>query len=156
MLKAALDEQIAREPAKRREPVSFPWRRAGMVAAAVLVLFVTTVMAIPSTRAEVLSWLGIISRPQDYLTADPSARPSIPVLDNMIEAAQPEDTQVKVNAIDRTGTDVTEDDMKQLLAIDKEGWKKELETISEHYAKFDRLPAELEAQRKALEERFSK
>jgi phosphoenolpyruvate carboxykinase (GTP) len=51
---------------------------------------------------------------------------------------------------------VTEDDMKQLLAIDKEGWKKELETISEHYAKFDRLPAELEAQRKALEERFSK
>ena len=30
------------------------------------------------------------------------------------------------------------------------------ETISEHYAKFDRLPAELEAQRKALEERFSK
>ena len=61
-----------------------------------------------------------------------------------------------LDAIDRTGTDVTEDDMKQLLAIDKEGWKKELETISEHYAKFDRLPAELEAQRKALEERFSK
>ena len=104
-VKAALDEQIAREPAKRREPVSFPWRRVGMVAAAVLVLFVTTVMAIPSTRAEVLSWLGIISRPQDYLTADPSARPSIPVLDNMIEAAQPKDTEVKVNAIDRTGSE---------------------------------------------------
>ena len=61
-----------------------------------------------------------------------------------------------LDAIDREGTNVTEDDMKQLLAIDKEGWKKELETISEHYAKFDRLPAELEAQRKALEERFSK
>ena len=104
-VKAALDEQIAREPAKRRESVGFPWRRAGMVAAAILVLLATTVMAIPSTRAEVLSWLGIISRPQDYLTADPSARPSIPVLDNMIEAAQPEDTQVKVNAIDRTGSE---------------------------------------------------
>lgn len=101
-VKAALDERIAREPVKRRETVSFPWRRAGMVAAAALVLLVTTVMAIPSTRAEVLSWLGIISRPQDYLTADPSARPSIPVLDNMIEAAQPEDTEVKVLPIDRT------------------------------------------------------
>ena len=104
-VKAALDEQIAREPKEARETVGFPWRRMGMIAAAALVLLVTTVMAIPSTRAEVLSWLGIISRPQDYLTADPSARPSIPVLDNMIEAAKPEDTQVKVNAIDRTGSE---------------------------------------------------
>ncbi len=60
------------------------------------------------------------------------------------------------NAIDRSGTDVTEEDMKQLLAVDIEGWKKELQTIVEHYAKFDRLPPELEAQRKALEERLSK
>ncbi len=104
-VKAALDEQIAREPKEARESVGFPWRRAGMVAAAVLVLLATTIMAIPSTRAEVLSWLGIISRPQDYLTADPSARPSIPVLDNMIEAAQPKDTEVKVNVIDRTGSE---------------------------------------------------
>ena len=103
-VKAALNEQIAREPKKARETAGFPWRRAGMVAAAILVLFVTTVMAIPSTRAEVLSWLGIISRPQDYLTADPSARPSIEVLDNMITTAQPEDTEVKVIAIDRTGS----------------------------------------------------
>ena len=101
-VKATLDEQIAREPKKAREIAGFPWRRAGMVAAAILVLFVTTVMAIPSTRAEVLSWLGIISRPQDYLTTDPSARPSIPVLDNMITTAQPEDTQVNVIDIDRT------------------------------------------------------
>lgn len=101
-VKAALDEQIAREPAKRREPVSFPWRRAGMVAAAILVLLATTIMAIPSTRAEVLSWLGIISRPQDYLTADPSERPSIPALEGMIAEAKPEDTEVKVLPIDRT------------------------------------------------------
>ena len=59
-----------------------------------------------------------------------------------------------LDAIDRTGTNVTEEDMKELLTVDKDGWKKELETISEHFKKFDRLPAELEAQRKALEERL--
>ena len=119
-VKAALDEQIAREPKKARETAGFPWRRAGMVAAAILVLFVTTVMAIPSTRAEVLSWLGIISRPQDYLTADPSARPSIPVLDNMITAAQPEDTQVNVIEIDRTDS----------KAVNSEGALKVAELLS--------------------------
>lgn len=101
-VKAALDQQIAREPKEARETVGFPWRRAGMVAAAVLVLLATTIMAIPSTRAEVLSWLGIISRPQDYLTADPSERPSIPALEGMIAEAKPEDTEVKVLPIDRT------------------------------------------------------
>ena len=119
-VKAALNEQIAREPKKARETAGFPWRRAGMVAAAILVLFVTTVMAIPSTRAEVLSWLGIISRPQDYLTADPSARPSIPVLDNMITTAQPEDTQVNVIDIDRTGS----------KAVNSEGALKVAELLS--------------------------
>ena len=104
-VKAALDQQIARAPKEARETVGFPWRRAGMVAAAVLVLLATTIMAIPSTRAEVLSWLGIITRPDEYLTTDPSARPSIPVLDSMIEAAQPEDTEVRVNEIDRTSSE---------------------------------------------------
>lgn len=101
-VKAALDEQIAREPKEARETVGFPWRRAGMVAAAVLVLLATTIMAIPSTRAEVLSWLGIITRPDEYLTADPSERPSIPALEGMIAEAKPEDTEVKVLPIDRT------------------------------------------------------
>ncbi len=119
-VKAALDQQIAREPKKAWETAGFPWRRAGMVAAAVLVLFVTTVMAIPSTRAEVLSWLGIISRPQDYLTADPSARPSIPVLDNMITTAQPDDTQVNVIDIDRTDS----------KAVNSEGALKVAELLS--------------------------
>ena len=93
-LKAAIDEKTGDMPETVYERTGFLWRRVGMAAAALLLLLGTTVMAIPSTRAEVLSWLGIISRPQDYLTADPSARPSIPVLDNMIEAAQPEDTEV--------------------------------------------------------------
>ncbi len=103
-VKAALNEQIAREPKKARETAGFPWRRAGMVAAAILVLFVTTVMAIPSARAEVLSWLGIITRPDEYLTADPSERPSIPALEGMIAEAKPEDTEVKVIEIDRTNS----------------------------------------------------
>ncbi len=59
------------------------------------------------------------------------------------------------DAIVRDGTDVTAEDMKELLTIDKDAWKKELETINEHFAKFDRLPAELEAQRKALEARLN-
>ena len=58
------------------------------------------------------------------------------------------------DAIDRTGTDVTAEDMHLLLTVDKAGWKTELETINEHFKKFDRLPAELEAQRKGLEERL--
>ncbi len=100
-VKAALYQQIAREPKRARETVGFPWRRAGMVAAAVLVLFVTTVMAIPSTRAEVLSWLGITG-PSEYLSTDPDQRTPIEALDNMIVTAKPEDTEIKVNEIDRT------------------------------------------------------
>ena len=103
-VKAALDKEIARKTTKGRERIGFPWRKVGMAAAACLLLFVTTVMAIPSARAEVLSWLGIISRPQDYLTAEPSERPAIPALDNMIATAKPEDTQVNVTRIDRDGS----------------------------------------------------
>ena len=40
--------------------------------------------------------------------------------------------------------------------FDKEGWKKEVEMIKEHYKKFDRLPAELAEQLKALEARLEK
>ena len=103
-VKAALDKGIARKSTKGRERIGFPWRKVGMAAAACLLLFITTIMAIPSTRAEVLSWLGIISRPQDYLTAEPSERPAIPALDSMIATAKPEDTQVNVTLIDRDGS----------------------------------------------------
>ena len=103
-VKAALDKEIAGKSAKGRERIGFPWRKVGMAAAACLLLFITTIMAIPSTRAEVLSWLGIISRPQDYLTAEPSERPAIPALDSMIATAKPEDTQVNVTLIDRDGS----------------------------------------------------
>ena len=100
-MKTALDKQISAVQQETSEERSFPWRRIGMVAAALLLLFVTTVMAIPSARAEVLSWLGI-TRPSEYLSTDPYQRPAIEALDNMITTAKPEDTQVKVNEIDRT------------------------------------------------------
>ena len=103
-MKAALDGRIAAIPAVTREKRSFSYRKFGLVAAACLLLFATAVMAIPSARAEVLSWLGIISRPQDYLTAEPSERPAIPALDSMIATAKPEDTQVNVTLIDRDGS----------------------------------------------------
>ena len=103
-VKAALDKEIARKTTKGRERIGFPWRKVGMAAAAVLLLLGTTIMAIPSARAEVLSWLGIITRPDEYLTADPSERPSIPALEGMIAEAKPEDTEVKVIEIDRTNS----------------------------------------------------
>ncbi len=75
---------------------------------------------------------------------------------------QAEETQIgflpTVDAIDRTGLEdsVTADDMKELLSVDIEGWKKELAGIrSEHYPKFgDHLPKELLAQLDALEARL--
>ena len=100
-VKAALDTRIATMPNRAYTGNGIPWRRVSMAAAAALLLLVTTVLAIPSTRAEVLSWLGIVTRPQDYLTADPSERPSIEALDNMIATAKPDDTKVKVIEIDR-------------------------------------------------------
>jgi phosphoenolpyruvate carboxykinase (GTP) len=59
------------------------------------------------------------------------------------------------DAIDRTGLDVSEADMAELLKVDKVEWLKEVASIREHYAKFgDRLPKELAAQLDALEKRL--
>ena len=52
--------------------------------------------------------------------------------------------------------DTTLDDMKQLLSVDVEGWKKEVEGIKEHYKKFgDKLPKELADELAALESRLN-
>ncbi len=100
-MKAALDKQISAVRQETYEERSFPWRRLVMAAAALLLLLGTTVMAIPSARAEVLSWLGI-TRPSEYLSSDPDQRPAIEALDNMIATAKPEDTEININEIDRT------------------------------------------------------
>jgi len=60
-------------------------------------------------------------------------------------------------AIDLTGieNEVTEADLAELLKVDVPGWKRELEMIKEHFAKFgDRLPVELKKQLAELEARL--
>jgi len=103
-MKAALDKRTEGMAGATRERGGFPWQRVAMTAVACVLLLFTVVIAIPFARAEVLSWLGIITRPKEYLTANPSERPTIEVLDNMIATAKPEDTEVKVVEIDRTNS----------------------------------------------------
>ncbi len=54
------------------------------------------------------------------------------------------------------GLDISEEDLNELLNVDKEVWLDEVAQIKEFYAGFDRLPAELAEQLKALEERLNK
>jgi phosphoenolpyruvate carboxykinase (GTP) len=61
---------------------------------------------------------------------------------------------VGAEGIDTRGLDVSEDDMAQLLHVDREEWRAQLPQIREHLAKFDRLPPELHEQLRALEERL--
>ncbi|MBO0767309.1 MAG: phosphoenolpyruvate carboxykinase (GTP) [Solirubrobacterales bacterium] len=57
--------------------------------------------------------------------------------------------------IDLTGLDIDQDDFKEILTVDTEGWKHQLELVGEHYAKFgDKLPAELSKQLEALKARL--
>jgi len=61
-----------------------------------------------------------------------------------------------VDAIDRSGLDVSEADMTELLKVDKEEWKKELSSIKEHYTKFgDKLPKELNTELATLESKLN-
>lgn len=58
-------------------------------------------------------------------------------------------------ALDLTGLDIPADDLKALLTVDVEGWKKEIEGLGEFYAKFgDRLPEALRKQLQAIEQRL--
>ena len=62
-----------------------------------------------------------------------------------------------LDAIDRDGLDVSDEDMKELLEVNKEDWEKELASIREYYAGFgDSLPAELARQLEAVEARLQK
>jgi len=59
------------------------------------------------------------------------------------------------DAIDTAGLDVSEEDMKKLLTVDKEAWLAEVASIREHYASYgQKLPKELAAQLDALEARL--
>ena len=72
---------LSSQPEKQKKPVA--WTKILLPVAACLVLICSTVLAIPSARAEVFSWFGI-STPQDYLTAYPSERPDVPELNALL------------------------------------------------------------------------
>jgi phosphoenolpyruvate carboxykinase (GTP) len=60
------------------------------------------------------------------------------------------------DAIDRTGLSVSDAQMEELLHVDVAEWKKELDSIREHYKKFgDRLPKELTEELAGLEKRLN-
>jgi len=59
------------------------------------------------------------------------------------------------DALDLNGLKVSGEDLDELLKVDKEDWKKEVESIREYYAGFgDKLPEEMAAQLKSLEKRL--
>ena len=60
-----------------------------------------------------------------------------------------------VDALDIEGLEISGEDVEELLHVDPEEWKPEIEPIREFFAKFgDKLPAELTGQLDALEERL--
>jgi phosphoenolpyruvate carboxykinase (GTP) len=60
-------------------------------------------------------------------------------------------------AIDRTGLNVSDQDMAELLSVDVNAWLLEVESIKKHYSQFgDRLPQGLRDELNALEQRLLK
>ena len=58
-------------------------------------------------------------------------------------------------AIDTSGLDVTDEQMEELLHVDVEEWLNEIESIREHYARFEEtLPEALSEELAALEARL--
>jgi phosphoenolpyruvate carboxykinase (GTP) len=57
--------------------------------------------------------------------------------------------------IDTDGLDIAAEEMAELLRVDEDQWRAQLPQFREHFAKFDRLPAELAAQLEALEARLA-
>jgi phosphoenolpyruvate carboxykinase (GTP) len=60
-------------------------------------------------------------------------------------------------AIDTSGLNVSSGDMAELLKVDVNDWRNEIESIKEYYDKFgDKLPQGLKDELNALEKRLSK
>jgi phosphoenolpyruvate carboxykinase (GTP) len=58
-------------------------------------------------------------------------------------------------ALDLAGLNLPQENLRQLLAVDVPGWKAEVPSIAEHFARFgDRLPSALNAELKELESRL--
>jgi phosphoenolpyruvate carboxykinase (GTP) len=58
------------------------------------------------------------------------------------------------DALDLSGLDIPAEDIEQLLAVDEEGWKKEVAGIEEYYQKLGGVPAPLQAQLDGLKQRL--
>jgi len=62
----------------------------------------------------------------------------------------------KKGALDVSGLNVSESTMQEMFTLDKDGWIKEIESISEFYAKFEgRIPPELTKQLEDLKKRLN-
>ncbi|MGI6114346.1 MAG: phosphoenolpyruvate carboxykinase (GTP) [Mahellales bacterium] len=60
-----------------------------------------------------------------------------------------------VDALDTTSLDISEEQISELLNVDREGWLKEVDSIREYYKTFgERLPKEMTRQLDALEKRL--
>jgi phosphoenolpyruvate carboxykinase (GTP) len=57
--------------------------------------------------------------------------------------------------IDTDGLDIGADEMAELLRVDEDQWRAQLPQFREHFARFERLPAELAEQLDALEARLA-
>ena len=98
----AVDDALVKAKAKQKTHSTLVWKKTAAIAAASLAVLIGTVFLIPSARAEVLSWFGV-TRPQDYLTANPDERGENPALDAMVASPEPGDG-IQIIPIDRTGS----------------------------------------------------
>jgi len=59
------------------------------------------------------------------------------------------------DALDVSGLNISQQDLAELLSVDKEAWKKEADDVASNYAKFgDRLPKAMTEQLEGLRQRL--
>ena len=97
-----LQSETKEESIETTGRLRFRAARIAAIAAAVLVLAIGTVFAIPSARAEVLSWFGVTT-PRDYLAADENERAKNPELNELVTS--PNENGVVLIPIDRTDSE---------------------------------------------------
>lgn len=123
-------------PDKQKKPIA--WTKILLPIAACLVLLCGTVFAIPSARAEVLSWFRG-GGPENYLAVAPEDRTPVPVLDELIvppaPTEAPENTQE--DALKEGPAPVVSDvpigsvtDNRVLLVCDESIWQQIAESFS--------------------------
>ena len=83
------------------------------------------------------------------------------IMDRCFDEADAVDTAIgyvpKAEDINLEGLDFSRDTLREILTVDKDLWKEEVEGIKEFYAKFgDKVPKELREELKKLEENLNK